>query len=135
MSNEWGADLFCSIHLNSADTSASGFEVFTSGSTKSKALAKAVWSSFTSAFKEQRDRGIKRAGFHVLKYSDAPAILVECCFLSNEEENKWVSLSETRQAMAEAIAAGILQHIGIKSVSSPLTMDERVSRIESHLGL
>ena len=70
--------------------------------TKSKDLAKKVASRHTAAFPEQRDRGIKTAGFYVFK-QDMPAILTEGCFLSNDAENQWVSLDETRQQMAEAI--------------------------------
>ena len=69
MANEWGADIFVSIHLNSATSDASGFEVFTSGSTKSKALAKRVWSRHTTAFPDQKkpwckDRRVLRAEAH-----------------------------------------------------------------------
>lgn len=135
MANEWGADIFVSIHLNSATSDASGFEVFTSGSTKSKALAKRVWSRHTTAFPDQKDRGIKTAGFYVLKHTDMAAILTEGCFLSNDAENQWVSLDETRQAMGEVIALGILDYFGIEPSKTELTLEERVDRIEDHLNL
>ena len=135
MANEWGADIFVSIHLNSATSDASGFEVFTSGSTKSKALAKRVWSRHTTAFPDQKDRGVKQAGFYVLKYSDMGAILTEGCFLSNDKENQWVTLDETRQEMAQAICLGILDYFNIESNKPELTLEERVVRIEDHLEL
>ena len=135
MANEWGADIFVSLHLNSATSDASGFEVFTSGSTKSKDLAKKVWSRHTKAFPDQKDRGVKTAGFYVLKHSDMPAILTEGCFLSNEDENKWVSMDETRQQMAQAICLGILDYFNIDTNTPELTIEERVARLEARLGI
>jgi len=135
MANEWGADIFISLHLNSATSDASGFEVFTSGSTKSKDLAKKVWSRHTKAFPDQKDRGVKTAGFYVLKYTDMPAVLTESCFLSNDAENQWVSLDETRQQMAEAICLGILDYFKIDTNTPELTIEERVARLEARLGL
>jgi len=135
MANEWGADIFVSLHLNSATSDASGFEVFTAGYTKSKELAKKVASRHTAAFPEQRDRGIKTAGFYVLVNTNMPAILTEGCFLSNDAENKWVSLEETRQAMGEVIARGIFDYFGIEPSKTELTLEERVDRIEDHLNL
>lgn len=135
MANEWGADIFISLHLNSATSDASGWEVFTSGSTKSKALAKMVGSRHTASFPDQRDRGIKTAGFYVLVNTDMPAILTEGCFLSNDAENQWVSLDDTRQAMGEAIARGILDYFNIDTDNAEPTLDERITRIENHLNL
>ena len=135
MANEWGADIFVSLHLNSATSDASGFEVFTSGSTKSKDLAKRVWSRHTKAFPDQKDRGVKTAGFYVLKYSDMAAVLTESCFLSNDAENQWVSLDETRQQMAEAICLGILDYFNIDTNTPELTIEERVARLEARLGI
>ena len=135
MANEWGADIFVSLHLNSATSDASGFEVFMSGSTKSKDLAKKVWSRHTKAFPDQKDRGVKTAGFYVLKHTDMPAVSTESCFLSNDNENQWVSLDETRQQMAEAICQGILDYFNIDTNTPELTIEERVARLEARLGI
>ena len=64
-----------------------------------------------------------------------PAILTEGCFLSNDKENQWVSLPETRQQMAEAICLGVLDYFGIESNKPALTLEERVVRIENYLNL
>jgi len=135
MANEWGADIFVSIHLNSATSDASGFEVFTSGSTKSKELANKVGWRHITAFPQQRNRGVKTAGFYVLKHTTMPAILTEGCFLSNDTESQWVALDETRQGMAEAICLGVLDYFNIEPNKPELTLEERVVRIEDHLGL
>ena len=136
MANEWGADAFVSIHLNSATSDASGWEVFTSGSTKSKDLANKVGWRHAQAFPDQKNRGVKTNGsLYVLRNTSMPAILTEGCFLSNDAENQWVSLDETRQEMAQAICLGILDYFNIESNKPALTLEERVVRIEDHLGL
>ena len=71
----------------------------------------------------------------MLKHTDMAAILTEGCFLSNDAENQWVSLDETRQEMAQAICLGILDYFNIESNKPALTLEERVVRIEDHLGL
>ena len=136
MANEWGADIFCSIHLNSHTSDASGWEVFTSGSTKSKDLANKVGWRHAQAFPDQKNRGVKTNGsLYVLRNTSMPAILTEGCFLSNEAENQWVSIPETRQQMAQAICLGILDYFNIEPNKPELTLEERVVRIEKHLGL
>ena len=94
-----------------------------------------MWSSHTTAFPDQRDRGVKTAGFYVLVNTNMPAILTEGCFLSNDTESQWVALDETRQGMAEAICLGVLDYFNIDSNKPELTLEERVVRIEDHLGL
>jgi len=57
-----------------------------------------------------RDRGIKKAKFHVLKKTAMPAVLVEVGFLSNVKEGKLLKNSSHRQKIANAIAQGILSY-------------------------
>jgi len=137
MANEWGADIFCSIHLNSFTSSeANGWEVFTSGSTGSRDLANKVGWRHAETFPWQTNRGIKtRGSLYVLRHTTMPAILTEGCFLSSDDENKWVSIPETRQQMAQAIFLGNLDYFNIDPNKPELTLEERVVRIEDHLGL
>ena len=136
MANDWGADIFISIHLNSHTSNASGWEVFTSGSTQSRDLANKVGYRHAEAFPQQTNRGVKtNSSLYVLRYTSMPAILTEGCFLSNVEENKWVSIPDTRQQMAQAICLGVLDYFNISTVSPELTLEERVVRIENFLGI
>ena len=136
MANEWGADIFVSIHLNAATTDADGWEVLTSGSYKSRDLANKVGWRHAEAFPQQTNRGIKtRGNIFVLRKTDMPSILTEGCFLSNDVENQWVCLPETRQQMAEAICLGILDYFNIDTNTPALNLEERVVRIEKYLNL
>ena len=136
MANEWGADIFVSIHLNAATTDADGWEVLTSGSYKSRDLANKVGWRHAAAFPQQTNRGIKtRGNIFVLRKTDMPSILTEGCFLSNDAENQWVCLPDTRQQMAEAICLGILDYFNIDTNTPELTIEERVARLEARLGI
>lgn len=135
MANKWGADIFVSIHFNSATPDAHGWEVFTSGSTGSRKLASDLAEAHAAEFYEQRERGIKQAGFYVLKETDMPAALWEGGFISNAKEAEWINQHETQVRMADAIAQGIISHLGLADTPSALTLEERVVRIENHLGL
>ena len=136
MANDWGADIYISIHLNSHTSNAAGWEVFTSGSTKSKDLANKVGWRHAQAFPDQKNRGVKtNSSLYVLRNTSMPAILTEGCFLSNEDENKWVSLDETRQQMAQAICLGILDYFNLQPSKPELTLEQRVERIERELNL
>jgi len=53
------------------------------------------------------DRGLKQANFYVLRNIFMPAILVECGFLSNRQEEKLLCTTERREKIAQAIAQGI----------------------------
>lgn len=135
MANKWGADIFVSIHLNAATPDAHGWEVFTSGSTLSRRLASDVAAAHAEEFPEQKPRGIKQAGFYVLKETDMPAALWEGGFLSNAEEAEWIGQHDTQVRMADALAQGIISHLGLSSEPQALTLEDRIVRIENHLGL
>ena len=124
---------FVSIHCNSASsTSATGWEIFTSkGETEADALAASIGKRYAARFTIPA-RGLKEANFSVLQHTNMPAVLVECCFLSNAEEAKWIYSDEIQQQHAEAIADGIIDHFGLDNKPA-LTLEQRVARLEKHL--
>jgi N-acetylmuramoyl-L-alanine amidase len=70
------------------------------------------------------DRGVKRARFVVIKANTIPAILVEGGFVSNHMEAARVNQSSYRQALAQAIARGVVRFInamGDRHMSLPAT--------------
>lgn len=56
---------------------------------------------------ETPDRGYKRARWAVLRTLRSPGVLVECAYLSSDEEARRVARPEFRQRIAESIATGI----------------------------
>lgn len=101
--NSEKADIYVAIHMNSnSGNPGSGTEVYYYGNNpKTKELAQKVQSSIVEL--GYRDRGIKTAGFVVLKETIMPAILVECCFLNNIDDMNKLNYD----SMARAIADGI----------------------------
>lgn len=109
ISNRWGADLFVSIHCNSAtNIEAKGTETFayTSESDSDK-LAQCIQSQIINSLSIV-DRGVKYSGFYTLKYTDAPAMLVEIAFISNVDDEKL--LAEKKAEFSHAIARGITDY-------------------------
>ena len=52
-------------------------------------------------------RGVNQAGFYVLRGAFMPAVLVECAFLSNLEEEKMLQEKDFRQKLAYSIFCGV----------------------------
>ena len=88
MANNSGADLFLSIHNNASLSPAStGTETYWSanGVAGSSQFAASIQSSLVSEI-GRPNRGVKTADFKVIKNTGITAALVECVFLSNQDE-------------------------------------------------
>lgn len=106
-SDAWGADLFVSIHCNAFDTSAKGTEVEYISAAGAVA-AQCIQNQIVGAL-DTVDRGIKvRRDLMVLKHTDAPAVLVECAFIDNDEDHE--KLVNRTDEFAAAIARGITDY-------------------------
>ena len=104
--NQWGADLFVSIHCNSYNGVAHGTETFCfAEGTKAHDFAKVMHKQMTKTFPELTDRGVKTAAYSVLRYTNMPAILVELAFIDNPSDAKL--LAEKFDDFARAIARGV----------------------------
>lgn len=107
-SNRWGADLFISIHCNACPKhNARGTETF-AFSCAGDALAHYIQSQIVSSIGTV-DRGVKEAGFYVLKHTNCPAVLVECAFIDNVHDE--TILIEKEDEFARAIARGVTDYI------------------------
>lgn len=117
LANQWKADFFISLHNNSAkNKQASGFETFIYNgkvSAKTIQLQKYVHRAISNELKI-RDRGMKRANFAVLRTTEAPAVLIEYAFISNDDDEK-ILMNKVEQ-MAISTAQGIINYIGGKPV-------------------
>lgn len=115
--NQAGATIFVSIHANSLNAKATGTETYHyySAGRASRSLAKAIQKDLVARV-GLPDRGVKRAGFYVLRHSAMPAVLVETGFLSNPDEAAVLASPESRQAMAEAIGTGVARHLANEPV-------------------
>ncbi|WP_159456320.1 N-acetylmuramoyl-L-alanine amidase family protein [Intestinibacillus massiliensis] len=106
--NAWGADGFVSIHLNSAQPSASGVETLVYRDTGKAAHLAALVQGQVIKSTGTKNRGVKeRPDLGVLRGTDMPAILVETGFISNPDECTKLATACYRQTVAEAIARGV----------------------------
>lgn len=107
------ADIFVSIHVNSAlATEATGLETHYYHP-ESLELAQTVHSSLVSYVKS-KDRGLFKSRFYVINHTKVPAILVEIGFLSNAEERAELVSEQRKSQTAKAISEGILKYLNKK---------------------
>lgn len=102
IANNNNVDIFCSIHLNAGGGDGTETYVYKKGG-KSEAIAQRVNENIYKSC-DFKNRGIKEANFYVLKYTNAPAILVEVCFVDSKiDANKLNS-----ELVADAIVKGLI---------------------------
>lgn len=107
--NEWGADVFVSIHCNACNGNARGTEVYCySEDSNGGKLAKAIQNQLVTSL-TLMDRGVKEMpGFEVLKHTDMPAVLVETAFIDNDADA--ALLIDKEDEFARAIARGVTDY-------------------------
>ena len=121
LANSWPADLFISIHANSAEnTQASGTESYVAkqASDRSKSLAKLIQQRMIEDVK-LNDRGVKTSDFYVIKNTRMPATLLEAGFLSNAAEEQKLADPATQALFAHAISKGVADYFNIESHLKP----------------
>ena len=103
------ADVFVSIHLNYySSPSRRGAQVFYKiDDEKSKSLADIVQAELNGGKECERDYTALTGDYYVLNEADCAAILCECGFLSNAEDEKLLLTDEYRAEIAEKIFNGI----------------------------
>lgn len=104
-------DVFVSIHQNSfPKNSAHGAQVFYyKNSENGKALAECIQKQIKEFVDNTNDRVPKANGeYYILKNTKSASVIVECGFLSNDEENAKLNSEEYQQKIAWAIYMGIL---------------------------
>jgi N-acetylmuramoyl-L-alanine amidase len=114
--NNCDADLFVSIHCNSAESAeAKGTECWAcAGSAEGEKLANCIDAQIVNTLHEI-DRGLKIAtphanGLYVLTNTNMTACLVETAFISNADDEKLLADSATQDQFARAIARGITDY-------------------------
>ncbi|MFP3937925.1 MAG: N-acetylmuramoyl-L-alanine amidase [Phycisphaerae bacterium] len=112
LANRARADLFVSIHADSAEnSSARGFTAYVANaaSRDSHTAAESILARFGKL--PTPDRGLRQADYRVLVRTSCPAVLVELGYLSNTSEARRLAEPAYREQLARALADGIVQHL------------------------
>ncbi|MBI3551974.1 MAG: N-acetylmuramoyl-L-alanine amidase [Elusimicrobia bacterium] len=153
LANEFGADLFISLHCNASHTHRdSGFEVYFLSEKASDPEAQKLadfensvvelegksvqdeqaavilgelskteninaaseWAALLARDLSRRvdveNRGVKQAGFYVLRGTHAPAVLFEMAYLTNKGDEAKLESKKYRRRIVDGIYAGILDY-------------------------
>ncbi|WP_286229741.1 N-acetylmuramoyl-L-alanine amidase [Neobacillus mesonae] len=115
--NNWGADFFLAIHINSDNHTAQGYEDYiyrdlSNSSTTAK--YQNIIHAEVLKMNQLIDRGKKKANFHVLRESKMPAMLTENGFIDNTHDAALMKQSSWRQDVAQGHANGLAKAFGLK---------------------
>lgn len=107
-----GANYVVSIHQNSyPDSSQHGAQTFYySGSAEGKAFAESIQNSLLSMDGTNKRTAKSSDSYYLLKHSKAPAVIVECGFLSNPAETASLTDPNYQKRLSYSIAQGIAKH-------------------------
>lgn len=118
---ESGVDAFVSIHLNALDIKTNpshskykGAQTFyPQGKENSKLLSTFIQDELKRVVDKTNNREIKpREDIYLLKENEIPSVLIECGFLSNEQEASLLKDEKYQEKIAWAIYAGIQKYFG-----------------------
>ncbi len=119
LKREKNCDIFISIHQNMfEDNRCFGSQVWYASNEKSELLARAVQQALKDNIKNENRREAKSAGeaFYILRDGHkSAALIVECGFLSNPDEEAKLKTNKYQKKIAESIAKGIEAYVEINS--------------------
>ena len=85
---------------------------YNKGNAAGERLAWIVQQGLNSLYGKEgaRSRNAASGDFFMLKCSDCPSVLVECGFLSNREDERLLTSSAWKKALAETMAGGVMAY-------------------------
>ncbi|MEN6575706.1 MAG: N-acetylmuramoyl-L-alanine amidase [Phycisphaerales bacterium] len=108
IANRRNADLFVSIHSDSApSSSAQGFTVYVATAASADAYRAAHAINQAMEKTGMNNRGVREEDYRVLVQTDGPAVLIELGYLSNAQDAARLADDTFRDRLAQAIADGI----------------------------
>lgn len=111
MANYFRADLFISIHSNSARGWAEGTETFIHPSARggqSEKMARLIEQEYIRS--GRKSRGVKTANFAVLRGTRMPAVLTELGFISNRREERFMKSRKGQKRLARCISNAFIRY-------------------------
>ncbi|MBR5010913.1 MAG: N-acetylmuramoyl-L-alanine amidase [Clostridia bacterium] len=117
MMNLWGADCVLRIHCDgSTDHDVHGMAMYVrltgEKAQESCELAQCLLSAMGEATGAKKRGVFKRDTYSGLNWSKVPAVLVECGYMSNPEEDELLSAPEYQDRLALGMAMGLAEYFG-----------------------
>ena len=115
--NAYAPDLAVEIHNNAGG--GSGAEVFHHyGGGKGKILAENILAEIVKLGQNSRGTKIRKNSsgkdyYGFIRETTAPAVIVECAFVDNAQDLKFLATESDRQNVGQAIAKGVLKTLGV----------------------
>ncbi|SNT42221.1 N-acetylmuramoyl-L-alanine amidase [Bacillus sp. OK838] len=111
--NEWGADIFLSIHINAGG--GIGYEdyIYPGVGTPTTAYQNNIHAEIMKLI-NMKDRGKKTANFHVLRETNMPAILTENGFIDNASDAAQLKQNAFIEALAQGHVNGLVKAFNLK---------------------
>lgn len=135
LANGWKSDAFVSIHVNgAASKSANGYEsyIYLTDDEKSKSYALQRQLDERLALlwmhNNRKNRGSKKANYHVLRKFKGASVLVELGFITNSKDAELLKDSGFIQENAECIAEAIAEYFGLKK-DNQACKDQKLHRV------
>lgn len=109
-----------SIHANAGAASARGIEtyIYLNTPTSTDNLARMIHDQ-TIVVTGMPNRGVKRADFAILRQTNMDALLIECGFMTNNEDLALLKSDEYRRKCAQGIVNGLVQFYGLTKKAAP----------------
>lgn len=107
-------DIFISVHMNKFEQEKyRGAQVFYADNNVSHALADCIRTELVKVSEKSDGRELKKAydTMYILKSTDNPAVIVECGFLSNPEEEQLLLSKKYQNKIAKAITDGVCAYV------------------------
>ena len=114
VSNNYENSLTISVHMNTYGSSKySGLQVYyQDGNNESAKLANFIQGSVKEILQPQNNRMVKNGkNLYLLENCSSNAVLIECGFLSNEEECEKLSEKEYQKQLSFSIVCGIIKYV------------------------
>lgn len=114
LANGAPAEIFVSIHQNSAKTPASGTETYVKAGAPlpTQVLAATIQRTLVACL-GLPDRGVRERSFFVVRETTMPAVLVEGGFLTSPTDVFLLAQPDFRQRIAEAIGGAVWSYAGL----------------------
>lgn len=114
MANKWGADYLLSVHINAGG--GTGYEDFIYNGAVSKKTAElrdVIHSEIVKELHTVRNRGKKKANFHMVRESKMPAMLSENLFIDTKADATLLGTDSYLDKIALGHANGLIKAFGL----------------------